>query len=96
MKLYHLVACLRLEMTDADAPAAFFKRSKSKNLRTRAAPSSDQSVKDGESVEASPSTLASKLKKQLKERKKPKARLSFGGDEEVWCSITAKAPSLSD
>ncbi|EJC98047.1 uncharacterized protein FOMMEDRAFT_97947 [Fomitiporia mediterranea MF3/22] len=66
---------------DNDAPAAIFKRSKARTTRTRAVSPSDDAQKEGEDS-AAPSTLAAKLKKQHRERTKPKARLSFGGDEE--------------
>lgn len=67
-------------MADTSAPA-FIKRSKHRTARAREpSPSEDA---PNTTTDASPSTLAAKIKKQHKERVKPKARLSFGGDEEV-------------
>lgn len=40
-----------------------------------------------ESVEESPSTLATKLKKKI-QKSKPKSKLSFGGDDEVRHNIS--------
>lgn len=68
-----------------EAPAAIFKRTKARTARTRAKSplGSGEDADDGGGAEASPSTLATKLKKQHKERSKPKSRLSFGADDEV-------------
>lgn len=71
-------------MASPDTPVMFFKRGKSRGMRARAtSPSDEQAAAEGVEGEASPTTLAAKLKKQHKERAKPKARLSFGGEEEV-------------
>lgn len=71
-------------MADNGAPAAIIKRSKVRTARTRAkSPSEDEPKVDAGLREASPSTLVAKLKKQHKERNKPKSRLSFGVDDEV-------------
>ncbi|KAI5121072.1 hypothetical protein M0805_008586 [Coniferiporia weirii] len=65
-------------MSDAVAPA-IIKRTKTRTTRIRALSPTNESA---EGSEASPSTLAAKLKRRHKERTKPKARLSFGGDDE--------------
>ena len=69
-------------MADSGAPT-FIKRSKNRTTRARATSPSQEKSSTAEELEASPITLASKIKKQHKERTKPKARLSFGGDDEV-------------
>ena len=83
-------------MEDADAPA-FLRRTKTKTktktLRARASSPSapakplsietDEPVGDTDDAYDSPTTLVTKLKSKHKARAKPKARLSFGGDEEV-------------
>lgn len=69
-----------------DAPV-IFKRTKSKPAQRGRTSTADiaESGADGEAadveVEESPSTLATKLKKKIKTREKPKSKLSFGGDE---------------
>lgn len=68
---------------DTGAPTAIFKRSKTRAIRTRELSPTGNANDETPVPSASPSTLAAKLKKQHKERAKPKARLSFGGDEEV-------------
>lgn len=71
----------------ADAPV-IFKRTKAKPAQRgrTSTPDIAESGADGEAadveVEESPSTLATKLKKKIKTREKPKSKLSFGGDEE--------------
>lgn len=69
-------------MADGGAPA-FIKRSKHRTARAREPSPSEDAPNTKTDADASPSTLAAKIKKQHKERVKPKARLSFGGDEEV-------------
>lgn len=65
-------------MDEADAPS-FLRRSKSKSLRGGREPSSSKVADDaGDDV-----TMAATLRHKQKARAKPKARLSFGGDEEV-------------
>lgn len=68
----------------ADAPVVF-KRTKSKPAQRARTSTPDvvESTGDGEvaDVDESPSTLATKLKKRIKTREKPKSRLSFGADE---------------
>ncbi|CCL98857.1 uncharacterized protein FIBRA_00863 [Fibroporia radiculosa] len=64
-----------------------FKRTKSKpaqRSRVSTPDVEDGSVTPGETadVEESPSVLATKLKKKIKSREKPKSKLSFGADEE--------------
>ncbi|KAL5524572.1 hypothetical protein ACEPAF_9712 [Sanghuangporus sanghuang] len=66
---------------DGGAPLTIFKRSKARTARTRSVTPADNTPENDEET-VTPSTLASKLKKQHKERNKPKARLSFGGDDE--------------
>lgn len=71
----------------SDSPIVF-KRTKSKpSTRTRTEDESQLEVADSEET---PSTIATKLKKQIKTRAKPKARLSFGGDEEVRVRLVYK------
>ncbi|KAL5482670.1 hypothetical protein ACEPAI_9264 [Sanghuangporus weigelae] len=65
----------------ADAPLTILKRSKARTARTRSVTPTDNAPENDEETVA-PSSLASKLKKQHKERNRPKARLSFGGDDE--------------
>ena len=69
----------------ADAPVVF-KKSRTKNTqRSRVATPAVEGAGDGgqtadvEDTE-SPSLLATKLKKKLKTREKPKSRLSFGAE----------------
>jgi GC-rich sequence DNA-binding factor len=78
-------------MDDSAAPA-FFKRTKSRTLRSRASSPGarpkanadvDEQSGDNDDASDSPGTLVTKLKNKHKARAKPKARLSFGGDEEV-------------
>lgn len=71
------VGCIRAGMSDAPSTPVFTKRSKPRGSRV-----SLGSTVDAEPAEedVSPITLAAKLKKT---RLKPKARLSFGGDNEV-------------
>lgn len=64
-------------MDEADAPS-FLRRSKSKSLRGRESSPSKATDDAGEDV-----TMAATLRHKQKARAKPKARLSFGGDEEV-------------
>lgn len=71
----------------SDSPIVF-KRTKSKPAtRTRAAGESQPEVADSEDA---PSTIATKLKKQIKTRAKPKTQLSFGGEEEVRIRLSCK------
>ncbi|KAH9841721.1 nineteen complex-related protein 2-domain-containing protein, partial [Rhodofomes roseus] len=71
----------------ADAPVVF-RKSKPKNVqRSRVStPDAVESTGDGQTADVEdaepPSVLATKLKKKLKTREKPKSRLSFGADEE--------------
>ena len=60
------------------ADVAIFKKSKARpsRLRTEAATNDTEEASD-----VSASLLAAKVRKQQKERIKPKAKLSFGGDE---------------
>jgi GC-rich sequence DNA-binding factor len=69
---------------DSDPPV-IFKRTKSRSSqKTRAkSPEATETVSTG--VEDSPITLATKLKNRAN-KNRPKSRLSFGGDEEVWLS----------
>lgn len=67
---------------DADAPVTIFKKSKSRTPRAHSATPTDNAP-DGVETSVAPSALAAKLRKQHKERNKPRARLSFGGDDEV-------------
>ncbi|TDL23255.1 hypothetical protein BD410DRAFT_787584 [Rickenella mellea] len=60
-------------------PTFLKKRVKSKTVRARASSPTNDATENGDS-EASPSTLASKLKNKQKAR--AKSRLSFGGDDE--------------
>jgi hypothetical protein len=72
----------------SDSPIVF-KRTKSKpSTRTRTEDESQSEVADSEG------TIATKLKKQIKTRAKPKARLSFGGDEEVRVRLVEKSQLL--
>ena len=57
-------------------------RQKSPELQSR----TDTDREVAAPVEDSPSTLASKLKKKI-QKSRPKSRLSFGGDDEVWFII---------
>ncbi|KAH9936526.1 GCFC-domain-containing protein [Fomitopsis serialis] len=71
----------------ADAPVVFKKTKTKSSQRSRvstpvvADSTGDDQTADVEDAE-SPSILATKLKKKLKTREKPKSRLSFGADEE--------------
>lgn len=71
----------------ADSPFSIIKKkSKSRSVRTRdTSPSTSADPPTREETEASPSVIAAKLKKQ---RAKPKAALSFGGDDEVGLSFS--------
>jgi GC-rich sequence DNA-binding factor len=62
-----------------------FKRTKAKPAQRTRQPSSDidAEISSTAAVDESPSTLATKLKNKVKKR--PKARLSFGGDEDEVC-----------
>ena len=79
----------------ADVPVVF-KKSRTKNTqRSRVAtPDITESAGEGGQTadvedDESPSLLATKLKKKLKTREKPKSRLSFGA-EEVRCLNAAQ------
>jgi GC-rich sequence DNA-binding factor len=71
-------------------PSVIFKRTKAKTAqRTRqSSPDNATETAGTETGDDSPSTLATKLKNRIK--KKPKSRLSFGGDEEVGVRIAHK------
>ena len=70
----------------ADAPVVFKKTKTKSSQRSRVStPVVADSTGDGQTADVedaeSPSILATKLKKKLKTREKPKSRLSFGADE---------------
>lgn len=65
-------------MDEADTPS-FVRRTKSKSLRGRES-TSTKATNDDEGDDV---TVAATLRLKQKTRAKPKARLSFGGDDEV-------------
>jgi GC-rich sequence DNA-binding factor len=69
------------------ADPAVFKKPKARSSRQRAASPSNDAIGEDSSETTSASILAAKVRKQQKERLKPKPRLSFGGDEVRLCFI---------
>lgn len=69
-------------MEDTGTPS-FVRRTKSKSLRSRDSHSTKATDDDDDDV-----TTAATLRNKQKTRAKPKARLSFGGDDEVSLSIS--------
>ncbi|KAG5646496.1 hypothetical protein DXG03_003261 [Asterophora parasitica] len=73
---------------DSTAPV-IFKRSKAKSgQRTRQASPENDAQKEVAGSDESPSTLAAKLKSKVK-KAKTKSKLSFGGDDDEVCVLTA-------
>jgi len=76
-----------------DSPVIFKRKGNAakpvKRVREKSPESQSKTDTDGglatPTVEVSPSTLATKLKKKI-QKSRPKSRLSFGGDDEVRMS----------
>lgn len=79
----------------SDSPV-IFKRSKAKPAaRARpVSPEQDAETSASQTVEDSPSTLATKLKNKIK-KTKTKSRLSFGGDDEVSFILFIESSTLA-
>lgn len=75
-------------MEDSINAPAFVRRNKSKTTRARPLSPSNDTASTNDEPEASPSTLAAKLKTKHKARAKTKTRLSFGADDEVCCQTS--------